>query len=161
VIQNAIGSFGLVILWEKDLDYRARLLLHARVTDLADAPHFILLTESNGFQGESWTVQCDILEQEILSVLPADEDPIPVLNDDGHPPPFDFFGLGQSGLPAFNPPLNGNGGQNNINLPAAHNNMQHQQHAENPDEMVPIDDDEGLDLELVPFIGPLPPDPED
>jgi hypothetical protein len=28
-VQNAIGSFGRVILWEKDLDYRARLLVRA------------------------------------------------------------------------------------------------------------------------------------
>jgi hypothetical protein len=43
-IKNAIGSFGKAIPWEKDLDYRARLLVHARVTDLVDVPHFIVLT---------------------------------------------------------------------------------------------------------------------
>jgi hypothetical protein len=43
-IKNAIDSFGKAIPWKKDLDYRARLLVHARVTDLVDVPHFIVLT---------------------------------------------------------------------------------------------------------------------
>jgi hypothetical protein len=96
-IQNVIVSFGRVILWEKDLDYKARLLVHARVTDLADVPHFIVLTKSSGLQGESWIVQCEILEQQLLDMLPANEDPIPIPDEGGHPSPYDFFGLGQPG----------------------------------------------------------------
>jgi hypothetical protein len=33
-IQNAIGSFGNVLMWENDRSHLARLLVRARVTDL-------------------------------------------------------------------------------------------------------------------------------
>jgi hypothetical protein len=56
------------------------------------------LTEVEGFQGESWTVQVEIVEQEMLGALPADEDPIPVPQVQDNSLPFDFFGLGQQGL---------------------------------------------------------------
>jgi hypothetical protein len=88
-IQNAIASFGRVILWENDRGFLARLLVKARVTDLEDVPHFIVISESFGFHGQSWTVQCEILEQQFLGGLPAHEDPIPVMDEDGHPPAFD------------------------------------------------------------------------
>jgi hypothetical protein len=55
-IQSAVSSFGRVLLWENDRRNLARLLVRARVTDLQDVPHFIILTESKGFQGESWTI---------------------------------------------------------------------------------------------------------
>jgi hypothetical protein len=48
-IHNAITSFGRVIFWENDMDYLARLMVRARVTDLKDVPHFIVLIESSGF----------------------------------------------------------------------------------------------------------------
>jgi hypothetical protein len=62
-IQCVIASFGRVILWENDVDYLTWLLVRARVIDLEDVPLFIVLIESNGFQGQSWIVQCEILEQ--------------------------------------------------------------------------------------------------
>jgi hypothetical protein len=31
----------------------------------------------------------------MLGQLPADEDPVPVIAENGQPPKFDFFGLGQ------------------------------------------------------------------
>jgi hypothetical protein len=67
--------------------------------------HFIFITEAEGFQGQSWNVQCEILQQQnLLEVLPKDEEPIPPHDDDGHPPMFDFFGLGQPCPKPFNPP---------------------------------------------------------
>jgi hypothetical protein len=60
-----------------------------------------------GFSGESWTVQCEILQGHLLGGLPHDEDPS--LGDNDFPPggPFDLFGFGQPGNgPAFH--------QNNI-----------------------------------------------
>jgi hypothetical protein len=63
-------------------------------------PHYIVFTDGEGFHGQSWTVQCEILEQQLLDVLPVAEDPIPQLNGpppSPPPPTFDFFGLGQPG----------------------------------------------------------------
>jgi hypothetical protein len=94
-IQSAIGVFGRVLLWENDRNHLARLLVRARVTDLQDVPHFIVFSNIEGFNGESWTIQCEILEQELLGQLPADEDPVPIVGENGQPPMFDFFGLGQ------------------------------------------------------------------
>jgi hypothetical protein len=93
-IQNAIASFGCLILWENERDHLTRILVRSRITDLQDVPHYIVFTNGEGFHGQS-TVQCEILEQQLLDVLPAAEDPIPQLN--GPPLAFDFFGLGQSG----------------------------------------------------------------
>jgi hypothetical protein len=38
-----------------------------------------------------------------LAVLLADGDPVPVMEMDGNPLAFDFFGLGQPGPPPFQP----------------------------------------------------------
>jgi hypothetical protein len=73
------------------------LLVKARVTDLQDVPHFIVVTETEGFHGQSWIVQCEIIEEQHLDMLLAEEDPIPPPPDNGHPPVYDFFGLGQMG----------------------------------------------------------------
>jgi hypothetical protein len=111
-IVNAINSFGRVVYWVDDETHLTRLLVRARVIDYESVPHFIVLTEGEGFQGELWTVQCEILQGELLGGLPADEEPVP----DGIPPegPFDFFGFGQQGsAPIFHP------GPNAINDAAA------------------------------------------
>jgi hypothetical protein len=39
----------------------------------------------------------------MLGALPADEDPIPIPEEGGHPPPFDFFWSGLPDLLAFQP----------------------------------------------------------
>jgi hypothetical protein len=77
-----------------------------RATDLQEVPYFLVLTEAKGFQGKSWIVQVQILEQEMLWALPVDEEPVLVLHEEpvlvlhenGNPLMFDFFGLGQHGL---------------------------------------------------------------
>lgn len=51
--------------------------MRARVTDYEDIPQFHVLTDGEGFQGESWTVQCEILQGQLLGGLPQDEDPAP------------------------------------------------------------------------------------
>jgi hypothetical protein len=89
------------MLWKNDRIYLARLMVKARVTDLQDIPHFIVLTDAEGFQGESWTVQCEIIEQQVLGAVAADEEVIRVHDAHGNPPMFDFFGLGQQGAPSF------------------------------------------------------------
>lgn len=54
-----------MILWQKD-DVLARVILKARVTDLIDIPHYLLLSEGDDFEGVSFTVQCEILQQNML-----------------------------------------------------------------------------------------------
>lgn len=59
-------------------------------------PHFIVFSESEGPESDSWTVQCEILQHNLLGGGPQDEDPIPELPI-GDGAPFAFFGLGQPG----------------------------------------------------------------
>lgn len=48
-LRMQINSFARLISWEKDLENLARLLIRARVIDLAKVPEFIVLTEGEGF----------------------------------------------------------------------------------------------------------------
>jgi hypothetical protein len=70
----------------------ARLNVKARV---------IVLTDAEGLQGESWTIQCEIIEQQLLGAVVADEEMVPVPDAHGNRPMFNFFGLGQLGAPPF------------------------------------------------------------
>jgi hypothetical protein len=96
-IQGAIASFGRVLLWENDRQHLAWLLVRVRVTELQEVPHFIVLTDAEGFQGESWAIQCKIIEQWMLCAIAADGEGIPVPDANGNPSMFDFFGLSQPG----------------------------------------------------------------
>jgi hypothetical protein len=51
-IQSALTSFGRMLIWENDRDHLTRLMVRAWVTDLQDVPHFLVLIEAGGFQGE-------------------------------------------------------------------------------------------------------------
>jgi hypothetical protein len=99
-LQAAIGSFGRLILWEEDRNNISRTLLRVRVTSLDEVPQFIVFSEAEGFAGDSWTVQCEIIQQLMLGGQAQDEDPIPPAPEDGHQLPLAFFGLGQPLPPA-------------------------------------------------------------
>jgi hypothetical protein len=94
MIKFSLASFGRMLMWENDSDHLARLMVRVWVSDLQDVSYFLVLTEAEGFQGELWTVQVEIVEQEMLGALPTDEDLIPVPQVQDNPLPFDFFGLG-------------------------------------------------------------------
>jgi hypothetical protein len=47
------------------------------------------------FQGQSWTIQCEIIQQYMSGAQPADEDQVPLDDPFEHDPLFDFFGLEQ------------------------------------------------------------------
>ncbi|TVU10296.1 hypothetical protein EJB05_43819, partial [Eragrostis curvula] len=100
-IENAICTFGRLTGWRNDPANLAGLLIRARVTDLEDVPEFIVMSEGEFFQGFSWTVQVEILQQNLLGALPADEEPVPPFNDGN--PVYDFFGYGQVGHAPFEP----------------------------------------------------------
>jgi hypothetical protein len=82
-LQAAIGSFGRLILLEEDRGNVFRTLLRVRVTSLEEVPQFIVFSEAEGFVGDSWTVQCEIIQQNMLGGQAQDEDPIPPASEDG------------------------------------------------------------------------------
>ncbi|CAD6253399.1 unnamed protein product [Miscanthus lutarioriparius] len=77
LIQLGAISFGNV----DDPTHLSKLLVRAHVSELEAVPHFLVITEGQEMQGQSWTVQCEILPGNLLGGLPADEDPAPA------PPP--------------------------------------------------------------------------
>ncbi|GJN12045.1 hypothetical protein PR202_ga30288 [Eleusine coracana subsp. coracana] len=56
-VESAIAPFGRMTFWEDDRTNLSRILVRARVTDLVDVPQFVVLTDGEGFQGFSWTIQ--------------------------------------------------------------------------------------------------------
>ena len=72
-------------------------MVRARVVDLESVPHFIVLSETEAMESESWTIQCEVVQQDMLGAGPPDEDQIPVEAQNFDQVPFAFFGLGQQG----------------------------------------------------------------
>lgn len=73
-IDIALSPFGRMISWHSDPDYKASLLVRARVVDLESVLHFIVFSEIEGLEGDSWTIQCEVVQQELLGVGPLDEE---------------------------------------------------------------------------------------
>lgn len=95
--QDAIGSFGKFLLWQEEERRLTRVIIRARVIDLQSVPHFIIFSESKGLDSDSWIVQCEILQHNLLCGGPPIEHPVPELPV-GDGAPFAFFGLGQLGV---------------------------------------------------------------
>jgi hypothetical protein len=62
----------------------SRILVKARVVDLAEIPWFAVYSEGLDFNGESWSVQIEILSSKLLGVGPQEEDNPP--DDDNFNP---------------------------------------------------------------------------
>lgn len=83
-----------------------RLLVRARVNDLQKLPQFIVYSDPDTLNDDSWTIQCELLLHHPHEG-PPQEDPIPEDVNFENGMPFDFFGLGQ--------PVNGNQGEEDQN----------------------------------------------
>ncbi|KAG0512725.1 hypothetical protein BDA96_10G038600 [Sorghum bicolor] len=99
-IESCLGPFARIIDWHKDKTEAdttdlSKLLVKARVVDLENIPHFSVFSDGLGLNGQSWSVQCEILQHEFIGPMPPDEEQVPPPPPDGGPPMFDFFGLGQ------------------------------------------------------------------
>lgn len=83
-----------MLIWERDDTHLDQIIIKVRVLSLPDFPIFIIISDGEEFQGESWTVQCEILLQDMLGYVPQDDEaPLKYPND--QEPPFSFFGCGQ------------------------------------------------------------------
>jgi hypothetical protein len=95
-MNKILGDHGHIIAWEEDPNHIARVLVKARVVNLEEIPWFIVSTEGPGFNGDSWTIQVEIIQARMLGGLGPDED-IPPGPYDLQPEFFDFFGFRQPG----------------------------------------------------------------
>jgi hypothetical protein len=72
-VQNAVKSFGRLILWQKD-GLLGRIIIKVRVAELSDVPHYLIISEGDDFEGISRIVQCEIIQQNMLGGQLPDED---------------------------------------------------------------------------------------
>lgn len=69
-VQHAIGNFARVLLLEADERFKARLLVRARVKDVQKVPQFIVYEDPDTIDGDSWIVQCEVLQHKPQGELP-------------------------------------------------------------------------------------------
>jgi hypothetical protein len=93
-IPNAISSFGRTILWEESDSYPGRVMIRARIMSVEAVPQFIVYTDPINADGDSWTIQCEVMQHHMV-LEPPEEDPLPNEPELEAQIPFDFFGLGQ------------------------------------------------------------------
>jgi len=94
-IEKAISDFGKLLVWEEDPIHLARIIVKARVVDLTEIPWFLVCSEGEDFEGDSWTAQCEILQVRQLGGGPLGEDEPPNRPNGVQPTMFEFFGFGQ------------------------------------------------------------------
>lgn len=93
LVDKALGDWGSLVTWEEDPNCLARIMVKAKVVELEDIPWFIYCSENDDFEGDTWVIQCEILQHQMLGAQPADEDIPPNDPNDLNPNLFDFFGL--------------------------------------------------------------------
>lgn len=81
-IKDIIKPFARLICWQRD-DVLARIFIKVRVTELSDIPHYIIMSEGDDHEGISFTIQCEIVQQNMLGVQLQDEDIPPGGFEDG------------------------------------------------------------------------------
>ncbi|CAN6235398.1 unnamed protein product [Urochloa humidicola] len=87
-ISKILGDYGQLLAWEDDPHHLGRVLVKARVVSLEDIPWFVVGTEGFAFEGDSWTIQTEIIHSTMLGAHGP---------DDLQPDVFDFFDFGQPG----------------------------------------------------------------
>lgn len=58
-------------------------------------PQFIVYADPVNVNGDSWTIQCELVQQRHAGGEPPEEDPLPNELELEAQVPYDFFGLGQ------------------------------------------------------------------
>lgn len=86
-------------MWDVERSNLIRLLVKARATSLEEIPQLIVFSIPEGFQGFSWTIQCEIIEQNMLSAQPEDKDVSPLTLRMASSFLWSFLGLGQPVVP--------------------------------------------------------------
>jgi hypothetical protein len=94
-IDNALAPFGRMLTWDKNSEHKTSLMLRARVVDLESVPLFIVFLETEAMESESWTIRCEVVQQDMLGVGLPDEKQILAEAENFDQVPYDFCGLGQ------------------------------------------------------------------
>ncbi|KAJ1265092.1 hypothetical protein BS78_08G051900 [Paspalum vaginatum] len=92
-LERIVDPFGHLISSKGEANNLASLVLKVLAEDLESVPIFIPFSVGVVHQGESWTLQCEILQHRLLGNLPTDEEFLPSPDHFGPNRPFDFFGF--------------------------------------------------------------------
>nr|TKW37045.1 hypothetical protein SEVIR_1G021900v2 [Setaria viridis] len=65
-IEKTVSEFGRLLVWVEDPNNLARIVVKARVVDLFEVPWFLVCSEREDFEGDSWTIQFEILQYRML-----------------------------------------------------------------------------------------------
>ncbi|CAL4991209.1 unnamed protein product [Urochloa decumbens] len=150
-LEKSLADFGKLITWQEDPRHLARVIVKARVVELEEIPWFIVCSDGEDFEGESWTAQCEVLQVNMLGGAPGDEDQPPG-PDEVNPNFFEFFGYGQPS----NGPQNQHGlglGNGNANANVDFGNGQNQGNQANWGQWL-VQQDAQVHLPNGPFIAP-------
>lgn len=99
-------------------------MARVRVTNVEDVPQFIVYSDSTNVQGDSWTIQGEVLQYIELGNEPPIEDAVPDELEVENPAPYDFMGLGQ---PVIQQGHDQHNEQEDQDAPDQNNNQQNQQ----------------------------------
>jgi hypothetical protein len=103
LVEKIVSSFGKMLVWEEDHYNQVRAIVKIRVASLDEIPWFFVFTEGVAFETDSWSVQCEILQTNMLGAAPQDEE-FPPDDDDFNPNHFIYHGYGQLGMAHHAPP---------------------------------------------------------
>lgn len=67
------------------------------MVDLESIPHFVVFSDTEAMDIDSWTIQVEVVQQELLGAGPPDENPILENVQNFGQAPYAFFSLGQQG----------------------------------------------------------------
>lgn len=133
LVDKALFDWGSLVTWEEDHKCLSRILVKAKVVALQEIPWFIYCSENDEFEGDTWTIQCEILDVRMLGAQPAEEDDPRTDPADVNPGFYDLFGFGQPGQgPPFGPHLNPHDGPVAAGWDLWPKQQQMDQHMNNP-----------------------------
>lgn len=61
------------------------------MVDRESIPHFVVFSDTEAMDSDSWTIQVEVVQQELLGAGPPDEEPIPENVQNFGQAPFAFF----------------------------------------------------------------------
>lgn len=62
LVDKALSDWGSLVTWEEDHNCLSRMLVQANVVDLQEIPWFIFHSENDDFEGDTWVIQCEIID---------------------------------------------------------------------------------------------------
>ena len=88
-IITSMAPYGRLLVWNRENDFRARILVKIRAYDIDRIPLSIVLLQNatDVGHGDSWSCPTFILSSEMLGVQAGDEDPLPPDGQNPHPIP--------------------------------------------------------------------------